>query len=399
MRILFCSRWFPYPPDNGSKIRIFNLIKQLSVRHEVDLVSFTDEPLSDERLAAMQTYCRHVEVLPYHAFQPGRAKAILGFFSRRPRSVVDTYSVEMQSLIDHTLRRRSFDAVVASQSDMALYTRTCRGLPKIFEEVELTSFYEGFSKEGHPLKKARLHLMWWKLSRYMAYLLQGYDGCTVVSERECERVLELSPGFWPVGVVPNGVDTRHNSGDFGSPKMDTLIYSGALTFYANFEAVDFFLREVFPLILAERPQVKLLITGRLDGVPVERLPVNENVIFTGYLDDIRPAIAQSWVNIVPLLKGGGTRLKILEAIALGTPVVATSKGAEGLELKAGRDILIADKPSDFASVVLNLLQNGKLRESLSHSGRRTVETKYDWQRIGHQFCDFVEEIAARRQSA
>ncbi len=397
MKILFCSRWFPYPPDNGSKIRVFNLIKQLSSRHEVYLVSFTSEKLPDERVAAIRHYCQGLDVAYYKPFRPGRLKALLGFFSRRPRSVVDTYQIEMQRLVERVGRERSFDAVVASQSDMALYALALPNLPKIFEEVELTTLYERFVTERRPLKKLRNGLTWWKLSRYMAGLLRAFDGCTVVSETEREWVLQVSSGYDPIGIVPNGVDVAHYAKDFGFPEADTLVYSGALTYDANFDAVDFFLREVFPLIQAKRPQTKLFITGKLDNVPIDRLPANSGVVFTGYLNDIRPRVARSWVSIVPLRIGGGTRLKILEALALGTPVVATSKGAEGLDLAPGRDLLIADDPSDFAAAVLRLLQDAKLREILSNNGRLAIK-KYDWHTIGQNFCDFVEKIAVRGQS-
>jgi glycosyltransferase involved in cell wall biosynthesis len=130
-------------------------------------------------------------------------------------------------------------------------------------------------------------------------------------------------------------------------------------------------------------------------VPVERLPDNDGVVFTGYLDDIRPRVARSWGSIVPLRVGGGTRLKILEALALGTPVVATSKGAEGLDLAPGQDILIADKPADFAAAVLRLLQEAQLRKTLSHNGLRVVKAKYDWQIIGQQFNDFIETVVSQ----
>jgi glycosyltransferase involved in cell wall biosynthesis len=151
------------------------------------------------------------------------------------------------------------------------------------------------------------------------------------------------------------------------------------------------------LIQVERPQVKLAITGKLDGVAVDRLPVvkNNGLVLTGYLADVRPTITRSWISIAPLRLGGGTRLKILEALALGTPVVATSKGAEGLNLVPERDILIADTPADFAAAVIRLLQDATLREALSQNGRRAVETHYDWQIIGQQFNNFIEAIVAQ----
>ena len=392
MKILFCSRWFPYPPDNGSKIRIFNLIKQLSLSHEVDLISFTSEALIDESLETMSDYCRQVKVVPYRSFEPKRLTALAGFFSMQPRSVIDTYSDEFQMLVEQAARQHKFDLVIASQIDMVRYVLALPYLPKIFEEIELTIFYEQVVKEQNPLKKLRSWLTWWKLSQFVRSFLASFSGCTVVSEVERTQILQVTPGYKPIAVIPNGVDLNHHLATFGPPVADTLVYSGALTYGANFDAMDFFLREIFPLIQAQRPQVKLYITGKLNGVPVNRLPSNNGVIFTGYLNDIRPQVAQSWVSIVPLRFGGGTRLKVLESLALGTPVVATSKGAEGLDLVAGKDLLIAVEPADFAAAVLRLLQEAALRDMLSGNGRQAVK-KYDWQTIGQSFCNFVERVA------
>lgn len=397
MKVLFLSRWYPYPPDNGSKIRIFNLLRHLSAQHQVDLISFATESVTEAQIVAMQHFCRRVEVIPYRPFRPGRLKALLGFFAAQPRSVIDTFNVALQQCVDCAHRERSFDLVIASQIDMAPYALRVTGAAKIFEEVELTTLYEQFARQAQLLKKARGGLTWWKSSRYTANLLQKLDGCTVVSEAERERVWQLLPDYQPIGIVPNGVDVAAYQSDFGPPEADTLIYSGALTYHANFDAVDYFLREIFPLVQAQRPQIKLRITGKLKGVPVERLPKtsSDSVIFTGYLPDIRPTVARSWISIVPLRLGGGTRLKILEALALGTPVVATSKGAEGLNLTPGREISLADSPADFAAAILRLLEASHLRETLSHNGRLAVEAHYDWPLIGQQFNDFIEAAVAQ----
>jgi len=395
MRVLFLSRWFPYPPDNGSRIRVFSLLKHLSARHTVDLISFTGEPLTDEQLQAMRAYCRNVAAVPYRSFQPRRWKALLGFFSPRPRSVIDTHNAGMQQRVEQAGRAGDVDVVIASQIDMAPYALPVAGVPRIFEEVELTVLYENYVKQRSPLQRLRRGLGWWKTSRYAAGLLRAFDGGTVVSEAERERIEAVLPGYQPVAVIPNGVDLAHHAGTFGAPEADTLIYSGALTYQANFDAMDFFLREVFPLIRAERPNAKIVITGKLNGVPVDRLPRPEGVIFTGYLDDVRPAVARSWVSVVPLREGGGTRLKVLEALALGTPVVATRKGAEGLDLAPGRDLVIADDPAGIAAAVVHVLRDPEWRAALSRNGRQAVAGKYDWQTIGQRFCDFVETVASR----
>ncbi len=378
MRILFLSRWFPYPPDNGTKIRVFNLIKQLSRRHEITLLSFSQGTVSPERLAGMGACCRSVQALPYRGFQPRGPKARLGFFSTRPRFIVDTYHAEMEALVVKAASNDDFDVVVISEIDMALYALLL-DLPRVFEELEIAVIRDQFARQRGLLSRARYGLTWWKLSRFLTQLLPQFDACTVVSEPERELAASVVPGYDRLLVIPNGVDLEVHSGDFGAPRPDTLIYPGALTYSANFDAVKFFLQDIFPLIRAQRPAVSLRITGSYDGVPVQELPIGHGAELTGYLDDIRPAVAQSWGCVIPLRVGSGTRLKALEAMALGTPVISTSKGAEGLDVTHEENILIADTPGDFAQAVLRLLQDERLRLELSSNGRRLVEERYSWE--------------------
>ena len=205
-------------------------------------------------------------------------------------------------------------------------------------------------------------------------------------------MLSIAPHCRRVVVVPNGVDLDRYKGDFGAPEPGTLIFPGALTYGANFDAMAFFLHQVFPLVKARRPEVVLRITGKTNGVPVDRLPLDERVILTGHLDDVRPPVAQSWACVVPLRIGGGTRLKILEAMALGTPVVSTSKGAEGLEVVPGEHILIADEPTEFADAVLRLLDDPALRTKLAADGQRLVREQYGWEQIGKKLDQLLHQI-------
>jgi glycosyltransferase involved in cell wall biosynthesis len=398
MRVLFISGWYPYPPDNGSKIRVFNLIKQLSRHHQITLLSFAQGPVSKERLAEMGSYCCSVHTAPYKEFNPTRLKALLGFFSTRPRSIVDTYCLEMHALVEQVSTNNSFDAVVASEMRSAPYALLLKQLPHVFEEVQLAVFYEQFVNQRSLVRKVRYGLTWWKLSRFVTWLLREFEGCTVASEQERDLIMEIVPEYDAVAVVPNGVDLEANTGDFGTPKPGTLIYSGALTYSANFDAMEFFLRDIFPLVKAQRPDVSLRITGGYDGAPVEQLPLGHGVDLTGYLEDIRPAVAQSWACVVPLRVGGGTRLKILEAMALGTPVVSSSKGAQGLEATHGEDILIANTPVEFADAVLRLLDDRALRARLAANGRRLVESRYGWEVIGEKLDQLLRKVVKESET-
>jgi glycosyltransferase involved in cell wall biosynthesis len=177
------------------------------------------------------------------------------------------------------------------------------------------------------------------------------------------------------------------------PEPNTLIFTGSFRYHANYEAMVWFLQEVFPLVLAQKPEVQLTITGDHAG---KTLPMLENVNLVGFVDDVQSLIASSWVSVVPLLVGGGTRLKILEAMALCTPVVSTTKGAEGLNIQHGEDILIADTPEAFAKAVIRLLRDRDLREKLAGNAYRLVADEYNWPVIMPRFLELVEDVAGQR---
>jgi sugar transferase (PEP-CTERM/EpsH1 system associated) len=399
MKILFLSSWFPYPPDNGSRIRIFNLIKQLSEEHAITLLSFArDGKVTEDRLKAMRHYCSTVQAIPLAPFRPSSFHSILGLFSSRPRSFVDTYSRPMQRAVEQARKEEDFSVVIASEMATAPYAVTLEDLPRILEELQLATFWEQYTSQSCVGRRLRYGLMWWKTRRFTAHLLRQFDGCTVASQQERANVLSIAPNCQHVVVVPNGVDLDRYKGHFGAPEPGTLVFPGALTYGANFDAMAFFLHKVFPLVKARRPEVTLRITGKTDGVPVDRLPLDESVILTGYLDDVRPAVAQSWACVVPLRVGGGTRLKILEAMALGTPVVSSSKGAEGLEATRDEDILIADTPAEFADAVLRLLSDGALRARLAVNGRRLVESRYGWRVIGGRLDQLLRRVVKERKA-
>ncbi len=181
------------------------------------------------------------------------------------------------------------------------------------------------------------------------------------------------------------------------PNRDTLIYPGALTFDANFDAVDYFLRDIFPRVKAQRPEVRFVVTGNAPPTLRTALPQIEGVEFTGYVPDVRPVIARSWCEVVPLRSGGGTRLKVLEALALGVPVVSTPKGIEGLALDDDIHVLVAPTTDEFVDATLRILDQPELRARLAEAGRRRVAELYDWRVIGERMNDLINEVAERRR--
>jgi glycosyltransferase involved in cell wall biosynthesis len=302
----------------------------------------------------------------------------------------------MAALIQRFLQAQPFDLIIASEigpgTGTSFYITGTEGIPCVLEDMELSMIRSKIQAQHSRVGRWRYQLTWWKLQSYISRLLQRMAACTVASADERKLVRQLAPDGLPLAVIPNGLDLKSYAGDFGAPEPDSLIFSGALTYGPNWEAMQFFLTKIFPLVKVQRPGVTLRVTGRTDRVSQERLPQRSGVIFTGYLDDIRPSIAQSWVSIVPLLQGGGSRIKILEAMALGTPVVSTSQGAEGLEVTHNEDIFIADEPIEFANGVLRLLGDPALRARLASNGRRLVRERYDWEQIGKTLDQFLHRV-------
>jgi glycosyltransferase involved in cell wall biosynthesis len=392
MNILFLSRWFPFPPDNGSKLRVLNLIKIAASKHQVDLISFTSEPITRERLEGLSPYCKKIQTVIYHDFNSISVRSILGLFSTYPRYLIDTYRNDFANYVTQFIQQKSYDLVISSQVDMIPYMKLVTSAKKLYDEIELTMYSEARYNVIGTLNRFRAKLTWWKQSRYVANALRQADGFSVVSDREMEIIQSICEWGARGEVIPNGINMDSYQGDWGEPEPDTLVYAGELTYDVNLEAMQYFIADIFPLIKQKRSRVKLYITGKVDHQLRAKLPNDANVEFTGYLTDIRPRIAQSWVSIIPLQNGGGTRLKILESLALGTPVVSTRKGAEGLALTAERDLIIRDSPAEFATEVIAILENRNLRISLGNSGKITVSTLYNWKMIGERLLLFMEKI-------
>jgi glycosyltransferase involved in cell wall biosynthesis len=393
MRILFLSRWFPYPASNGSKIRIYNLVRGLTGQHEVGLISFVDGSEKGSDISEFSRLCCQVKTVPLKSFDPNSRMARLGFLSSTPRWAVDTFSEEMKVSILQALSTGGFDAVIASQVDMAVYARYFNGIPALFEEVEVGVLYEAFAHAPSKSKRFRSGLTWSKHRRYLARLLSCFQACTVVSDREKELLSTAVPGFENVHVIPNCVRLEDYTGIEAVKDAKTLIFTGALSYGPNYDAMLWFLQEIFPLVQAEVPDVRLLITGDPGG---RLLPPAGNVELTGFVEEIAPLVASSTVSLVPIRHGGGTRLKILEAMALRTPVVSTSKGAEGLDVHQNENILLADTGEAFAEAVVCLLKNPHLGQRIAEGAYNLVRMKYDWDQVMQHFLKILEQTTERR---
>lgn len=396
MHILFLSRWFPEPPDNGSKLRVLNLLRGLAEHHRVSLLSFADEPVVEADYPTVQSICDRVVVVPWKSYHPQSWRARLGFFNRTPRSLLDTFSPEMAAQLDTVLKGEHYDLIIGSQLGSLIYAPHFHNLPALLEESELGVFHTRYSNATSLQEKARAGLTWFKYRRYIASQMQYFRGSTVVSDQERQLLKLAAPTMQDVEVIPNCVTVADYAQDHlaahQQPKLNSLIFTGSFGYFANYEAIRWFMSEVYPLIQQGEPATSLTISGDHGNRP---LPPATHVTLTGYVDSVRPLIANAWCSIAPLQSGGGTRLKILEAMALRTPVVTTTKGAEGLDAEDGKHVLIADTPTAFAQAVLRLFHESGLREKLVENSYTLVCNRYDWSVTMPRFLNVVERVARR----
>jgi glycosyltransferase involved in cell wall biosynthesis len=302
----------------------------------------------------------------------------------------------MSALIKEALINESYDVMVASEVNMpylvSQLASEVTGIPKIIDAVEVSLAKDAYNNAGTMSQKIRNGLTWVKLKGFTKSVLQNVEACTVPSEREKQNVLEITPGYTHIEVIPHSLDITRYTMSVDNPHPVSLVYTGSFTYFANLDAMDYFLKDIYPQIKLSAPKVRLQVIGDIGNTQLEKWPIDESITFTGLIQDVRPNIAMSWLSIVPLRFGAGTRLKIIESLALGTPVVSTSKGAEGLDVINGKNILLADTPSEFANAVLRVLQNRDLRESLSGEGRKLVVEKYSSISMGIKFNSLLENV-------
>jgi glycosyltransferase involved in cell wall biosynthesis len=244
------------------------------------------------------------------------------------------------------------------------------------------------------LKKLGFILKWWMMRGWESTYAQRFDHCLVVSQRDGELLRSANPAL-PLSVIENGVDTTTYQPLREASAGNVLLLVGTIGYPPNRDAVIYFCRAILPLIQRRIPDVELYVVGHVPPPEVQKLATRNNIVVTGSVPDVLPYYRQARVTIIPLRGGGGTRLKVLESMALGRPVVSTSLGCEGLNVVDGEHIMIADTPFEFAERVICLLQDKDLRARICDNAWQLVKTQYDWSVISRNLIAVYLDFAAR----
>lgn len=402
MRILVVSPWLP-SIAGGAAIRTLNLVKLASHRHEVSVISFV-QPHEQDLVPMLRSQVYRLELVPFAPHTPPKKwpNRLRGWyrllFDKRPE-FARTYPVlDLLGPVQQLIRDLSVDVVQVESLLLAEVLQVTGDVPAILSthNVESIILQRGLAFAANPIRRLQGRLAWRKLQNFEQEWVSRYPACLAVSDGDAALLSCMAPAA-KIHVVPNGVDCTYFSppSEIEGPDLKSVVFVGNMAYEPNVDGAEFFCREIWPLILSECPDASLSIVGARPSPRVLALQSLPNVRVTGYVDDIRPHFWQAAVSIVPLRVGGGTRFKILESLAARCPVVSTTVGAEGLNLRAGHDLLLGNSAGEFASCTVRILSDRFLRDRLASQGQATVRQRYDWRQISQLLEPVYEGVRKR----
>lgn len=381
MKVLLLTQVLPYPPDSGPKVKTWNVLKYLAQHHEVTLVSFVRGGQSEE-VSHLATYCEAVHTVPIQrgalrdAWYMGRS-----LLTNQAFLMVRDDRAAMHRLIDRLASERAFDIVHADQLNMAQYAARVPGARKVLDAHNaLWVLYKRLwqTMESGP-KKWLLSRDWRLLKQYEGGICRAFDVLLAVSQEDKVALEEAAGQALDFTVIPIAIDTDEVTQVDRHEQADHILHIGTMFWPPNIDGILWFLNEVLPLIRAKRPNIVFDVVGAKP--PPEIVAFGQNgsgVNVTGYVDDPAPYLKNAGVMVVPLRAGGGMRVKILNALAQGLPMVSTTIGCEGIDVEPGRHLLVADTPAEFAQATLRLLEDKQFAAELGRNGRQLIQATYDY---------------------
>jgi len=394
MKILMLTPYLPYPLLSGGQIRSYNLIKKLSKKHQITLFALIKNDKEKQYVNELEKYCHKVKVFK-RSEKPFTLKNIMKTaFSSFPFLVIRNQAPSIIKAIENELLAKEYDLIHAETFYMMPNLPESK-IPTILVEQTIEYLgYENYAKKAPKILQNILNLDVNKIRKWERYYWSKADRLIVMSEDDKEFIAKKLKNKNKISVVANGVDTAWFEEKKGKlNNHPTILSVGTFKWLPNREAVDFLVQKVWPQIKKEIPNAELLIVG---NAPTEKVinygKEDKQINVAGRVEDIRDAFKSSHVLVAPVFSGKGTRYKILEAMASGTPVVASKIAVEGLDLKEGVHVLTSNDAKEMAKLTAKVLADKKLREKLSKNGKKYVSDNYDWKLISKKLDKIYQEI-------
>ncbi len=381
MRVLLLTLLAPNPPDSGPRIKTHYLLRYLAQRHTVTLVSFVRSDAEEAAARALKPFCKAIYTVPISRSRLRDIGYLLASqFGGRSFLMLRDEVQAMRQLLSDLLSRERFDLVHADQLNMVRFALGT-GLPVVLDEHNAVwTMFQHMARQERGIKRLLLELVWRRLRRYEGRVCRESHAVMAVSAEDRAALLAAGASD-PISVIPIAVDVAGIQVVPRQPSAQSILSMATMYWPPNIDGVLWFAREVLPLVRDAVPDAPFTIVGARPPAEVVALGRDPSVQVTGYVDDPTPYLEASALLIVPLFAGGGMRVKILEALARGIPVVSTTIGAEGIEVTPGEHLLIADEPAAFAEAVIRVLRDRALADRLAAAGRRHALLRYDWRSV------------------
>jgi len=404
VKVLWVKSGGLVPLDTGGKIRSFHILKELARRHPTDLFTFYQQ-YPDDGHPGLDRYVRQVFSVPLPIAPPGSVSDLAHYgcnlFSLRPYSMAKYCRPEVARRLRQIVLSEEYDIVVCDFFLTGAVIPWDLPHPKVLftHNVEAQIWQRHYQVSRNPIWRAVAWREYKTIARLERRYLKQADFVLTVSEND----REFFAGFVDpakLAAIPTGVDVEYFRPAPGTEQPNTLVFTGSMDWTPNEDGILYFLDEILPRVRRDVPGVSLWVVGRRPSQRLHkaagRLP---RVKVTGTVDDIRPYLQQGAVYVVPLRIGGGTRIKIFEAMAAGKAVVSTTLGAEGLPVTHGQNILLADEPEEFARRVVDLLRDEGLRTRMGQAARALVERNHGWASVTRQFSAVLERVAGESSAS
>ncbi len=396
MHILWLKTELLHPVDKGGKIRTYNMLKSLKRDHQITYLTLDDETNADARAQAFE-YCHELVCVPHHLrekFTAGfYAELLLNLTSSQPYAIKKYESQSMRSEISEQVATNKFDVLICDFLAPAINVPRHLSCPTVLfqHNVEAMIWKRHYEVQANQLKQAYLKDQWRKMRRFENEMCGRFDAVIAVSAEDREQMQQeyLARAVFD---VPTGVDVEFFRPS-GREKLDAhnLVFTGSMDWLPNEDAIRYFTEQILPLIKRSIPDMTLTVVGR-NPYPalLEMSKRDKSVVVTGRVDDVRPYMERAAAYVVPLRIGGGTRLKIYEALAMEKPMVSTTIGAEGLPVTAGAELLLADTPDSFAAAVVKILKDPISARAMGQRAARTVRESFGWDGVATRFAEICE---------
>lgn len=402
MKILWLKTELLHPVDKGGRIRTYQMLRALRREHEITYLSLVDEAEPAENHHLADEYCHKLIAVPWRETPKGSARfyrdLLLNQASALPYAVQKYRSSVMQQAIRRELREGHYDLLVCDFLTPSVnLPEACQCATVLFQHNFESLIWQRLYETARSLpRKLYFHQQWRRMLRYERAACRRFEAVVAVSRTDRD-LMRQAFGLSEIYDVPTGVDTEYFSPARGCSDPLRLVFTGSMDWLPNEDAIVYFAERILPHIAQVLPGVVLTVVGRNPSPRLMELSKRCLPIFiTGRVDDVRPHIDRAAAYIVPLRIGGGTRLKIFEAMAMGKPVISTSIGAEGLPVRDGAELLIADEPEAFAHAVIRVLTDQTLAREIGQQARVTVSGNFSWESAAASFARICERTVRQR---